>query len=529
MTNGRSDNKANGSAMSGMIRTVIEKRWLIAICLLAGWAAGSIAGWVLAPKYRSETVILIEQQKIPEHYVESNITTDLQQRLQTMSEQILSRTRLLTLIEKFNLYGGAAKPRDPEALVERIRKDIKIEMITAEGRRDQLSAFKVSYAAAKPELARDVTNDLTSLFINENLQNREQLSQDTTAFLQSQLDVARQSLTEQEEKLRQFRMQHAGELPEQLQSNLQILGGLQIQLQAANDALSQAQQRNLYLRSLLHQYQITGVSTKTDVGGASLPPTTDGKLTALKAQLAELQGKYTSKYPDVLRVKQQIAELEAQKAHETSTAGDSGEGASTLQVATDESSPTIQLRSELSANEFQIANEKAKIKRLEQQVELYQSRLNLTPERQQQASAVTRDYDQSRTYYETLLSKKLQSEMATNLEKRQQGEQFRVIDPPSLPTRPYSPNRLALSCAGLAGGLAVGMIIALLFELANPKISNESELMEFIGPGYALALPCFRTDEEAAAEHRRHVWEAVAACMLALMVPTVTLLGILKH
>ncbi|HZD31898.1 MAG TPA: XrtA system polysaccharide chain length determinant [Candidatus Angelobacter sp.] len=515
-------------ATSGMIRAVIEKRWLVAACLVAGWAAGTAAGWVLPPKYRSETVILIEQQKIPEHYVESNITTDLQQRLQTMSEQILSRTRLLTLIEKFGLYGGAATPHDPEALVEQMRKDIKIEMITAEGRRDQLSAFKVSYSASKPRLAHDVTNELTSFFINENLRDREQLSRDTTAFLQSQLDVARQSLTEQEEKLRAFRMQHDGELPEQLQSNLQILGGLQVQLQAANDALSQAEQRNLYLRSLLHQYQTTG-TPPAEGGGASAPLTTQGNLAALRAQLADLQGRYTEKYPDILRVKQQIAELEARQAKEVGGTGSSVADASTPRVMAEESSPTIQLRSELSANEFERQNEKGKIKRLEQQVEVYQSRLNLTPERQQQAAAVTRDYDQSRTYYESLLSKKLQSEMATELEMRQQGEQFRMIDPPSLPTQPYWPNRLALSCAGLAGGLVLGMAIAMLFELLRPKVSDESELAELIGPGYALALPAFRTDEEITATHRRHVWEAVAACALAVILPVITVWGNLKH
>jgi polysaccharide chain length determinant protein (PEP-CTERM system associated) len=514
--------------MGGMIRAVIEKRWIVAACLVAGWAAGTAAGWVLPPKYRSETVILIEQQKIPEHYVESNITTDLQQRLQTMSEQILSRTRLLTLIEEFKLYGGTAGPHDPEALVEQMRKDIKIEMITAEGRRDQLSAFKVSYSAAKPQLARDITKELTLLFINENLQDREQLSQDTTSFLQSQLDVARQSLTEQEEKLRQFRMQHVGELPEQLQSNLQILGGLQIQLQAANDALSQAEQRNLYLRSLLHQYQVTGSPVTADAGSA-IAQTTQGKLAALRAQLAELQGRYTEKYPDILRVKQQIAELEEQQTKEAAASGSSSADAVAPRVATEESSPTLQLRSELSANEFQIQNEKAKIKRLEQQVELYQSRLNSTPEREQQAAAVTRDYDQSRTYYETLLSKKLQSEMATNLEMRRQGEQFHMIDPPSLPTRPYWPNRLALSFAGLAAGLALGLAMVMLLEWVSPKISHESELAEFIGAGYALALPAFRTDNEIAVEHKRHIWEAVAAGVLAIALPVITILGNLKH
>src|SRR5271157_991012 len=431
MTETRSNTQTSASPLSATIARLFGRRWLIATCLVVGWAVGIAVGWLLPPKYRSETVILIEQQKVPEHYVESNIAVDQQQRLQTMSEQILSRTRLLALIDSFHLYGGNAKRRDSDALVEQMRKDIKIELIT--GSRDQLSAFKVSYSAVSPQLARDVTKEITSLFISENLQSREQMSRDTTSFLQSQLDEARQSLAEQEEKLRQFRSQHLGELPEQLQSNLQILEGLQVQLQAANDALSQAEQHSLYLRSLLHQYEISQAPAASGRAGSetSRPLTTPAQLAALRAQLSDLQGRYTDRYPDILRVKQQIAELEAQQAKESTSsqevAAASATDATAPTLPNGEASPVIQLRGELSANEFQIKREKEKIKRLEEQVEIYQSRLNSTPAREQQAAAVTRDYDQSRSYYETLLGKKLQSEMATNLEERRQGEQFSMI------------------------------------------------------------------------------------------------------
>jgi polysaccharide chain length determinant protein (PEP-CTERM system associated) len=514
-----------------IIRKLFQKRWLIAACLVTGWAVGTVVSWILPSRYRSETVILVEQQKVPEHYVESNITTDLQQRLQSMSEQILSRTRLLALIERFNLYGGMVHLGNQDALVERMRKDIHIEMITSG--RDQLSAFKVSYSAVTPVLARDVTKELTSLFISENLQNREQLSEDTTSFLQSQLDEARQSLTQQEEKLRQFRTQHSGELPDQLQSNLQILNGLQSQLQAANDGLTQAEQRNLYLRSLLNQYQMARSGTASNPTGneQTRGQSTQAELAAMRAQLAELQGRYTERYPDILRVKQQIAELEARQAKESGSPAERAASPSTdvSTPSTDEPSPVIQLRSELSANQFQLQNEKARIKQLEQQIEVYQSRLNATPEREQQAAAVTRDYDQSRAYYEALLSKKLQSEMATNLERRRQGEQFRMIDPPNLPSRPYWPNRLAFSFVGLATGLAVGVALTLLLELLSPRLNQESELGEFIGSGYVLALPAFETEHEHAHAHKRLIREAVAAGLLAAIIPAVTILSHLRQ
>jgi len=521
--------------MSATIARLFARRWLIAACLVAGWVIGTSISWTLTPKYRSETLILIEQQQVPEHYVESNIASDMQQRLQTMSEQILSRTRLLALIDSFNLYGENVNQRDRDALVEQMRKDIKIDLITSEGRRDQLSAFKVSYSAADPILARDVTKELTSLFISENLHNREQMSRDTTSFLQSQLDEAGRSLAEQEEKLRQFRTQHLGELPEQLQSNLQILGGLQIQLQAANDSLSQAEQHNLYLKSLLHQYQLSGTSAASDRPGSGMPPplTTQAQLAALRTQLSDLEGRYTDRYPDILRIKQQIADLEVQQAKESvsssEVAGASATGATTTAFAAGQASPMIQLRGELSANEFQIKREKEKIKRLEEQIEVYHSRLNSTPAREQQAAAVTRDYDQSRTYYETLLGKKLQSEMATNLEERKQGEQFRMIDPPSLPQSPYWPNRLACSLGGLALGLALGLAIATMLDLLSPRLTQESELAEFVGSGYILALPSLATELELRRAHKRHIVESVMAGLLAVIIPAVTLLAHFRH
>jgi succinoglycan biosynthesis transport protein ExoP len=535
MIDARSNTQTNAAPLSGTIVKLFNRRWLIAVCLVAGWAIGTTLSWILPPKYRSETLILIEQQRVPEHYVESNIAIDLQQRLQTMTEQILSRTRLLALIDSFHLYGGNLSHSDPDALVEQMRKDIKIDLITGEGRRDQLSAFKVSYSAAHPLLARDVTKELTALFISENLQNREQMSRDTTSFLQSQLDEARQSLAEQEDKLRQFRTQHLGELPEQLQSNQQILGGLQIQLQATNDALSQEEQHGLYLRSLLHQYQLSLPPDASDRLGSGMNTalTKQAQLAALRAQLSDLQGRYTDRYPDILRVKQQIAELEAQQVKEFASspeaAAASAPNASAPALPTGEASPVVQLRGELSANEFQIKREKEKIKRLEDQVETYQSRLNSTPAREQQAAAVTRDYEQSRTYYETLLGKKLQSEMATNLEERRQGEQFRVIDPPSLPQRPYWPNRLACSFGGLAVGLAIGLAITMLLDLLNPRLSQESELAEFIGSGYTLALPAIATEQELARTRKQRVMEVVAAGLLAAIIPVVTALAHLRH
>jgi succinoglycan biosynthesis transport protein ExoP len=510
---------------------VNHRRWIVLAFVLLGWTIGTGLGWFLPARYRSETVILIEQQKVPEHYVEPNVSADLQQRLQNISQRILSRTRLLRLIDKFDLYNAHAVHADPDALVEKMRRDIGIELMKGEGRREELSAFKVSYSAGSPQLAKDVTSELTSFFIDEDLRNREQLSENTTTFLSSQLDDARKSLAEQEEKLRQFRGKYLGELPEQMQGNLQILGGLQSQLQAATDALTQAEQRNLSLRSQLNQSQAASHGSNGTVKADGSTPAQ--RLASLQAQLRELNGRYTAMHPDILVLKQEIAHLEAQqtpgvqdgKDRIAATENSSGE----RNADGSNNSVSAQLSTELSANAFEIANQKAKIKRLEEEIERYQGRLNLTPVLEQQAAAVTRDYEQSRTYYDSLLAKKLQSEMATNLEKRREGEQFIMIDPPQLPQRPFSPNRLGLALGGLGVGLLLGLAIVALLEIAvRPRIYLERELSELARSAFTLSIPPLATAVELRRKSKMRVLEAVAAGVFCVIVPAITLLTYYK-
>ena len=211
----------------------LRRRWYLILPMFLGWALVVLSTWFMSPKYRSETVIIVEQQKVPEQYVVSNVAVDLQQRLQSMSQQILSRTRLLGIIDSFQLYrrNGRKQP-DPDLLVQQMRKDIKIDLVQAPGRPWELSAFKISYSAPTALLAQQVTKELSSLFIEENLQNRQQLSEDTTKFLENQLEQARKNLASQEERLRDFKARYLGELPEQLTTNIQILSGLQARLQA---------------------------------------------------------------------------------------------------------------------------------------------------------------------------------------------------------------------------------------------------------------------------------------------------------
>src|ERR1035438_4275750 len=234
--------------IKGMVR---RRRWQFLVPFFCGWALVWGASWLIPSTYRSGTLILVEQPSVPEKYVVSNIDSDIQHQLDSITQQILSRTRLLRIIDSLGLYAQERKHKGPDDLVEIMRKDIEIELSHGDDRK--LSAFNIYYASRDPKMAQEATSELANLFITENIEERQKRSENTTNFLGDQLDQARAKLAAQEAKLRVFKDQHLGELPTQTQSNLQSLAGLQNQVQANEDSLNRAQQQNTYLESLVNQ------------------------------------------------------------------------------------------------------------------------------------------------------------------------------------------------------------------------------------------------------------------------------------
>ncbi|MEO8726801.1 MAG: Wzz/FepE/Etk N-terminal domain-containing protein [Acidobacteriaceae bacterium] len=501
-----------------------RRRWWILLPTVVIWGAVLGASWLVPARYKSETVVLVEQQKIPAQYVTPNIGVDLQLQLQSMTEQILSRTRLLRIMNDLDLYGIKEKTQNPDLLVEQMRDDITIELV--KGAREELSGFKVSYSARDPHIAQAVAQQLTSLFLEENMQNRQELSEDTTRFLESQLDYARKDLEQQELALREFRMKHLGELPDQMQSNLQILTGLQSRLQAATEALSRAEQQRLYLASMMTRYGGEG-----DVPGVAGdgPLTLEQQLTALEVQLAEANARYTPLHPDVARLKQKISDTERllQTGRDSAQAKNAGNVEAAAAVR-HRSTPALELEGQIKANELEISTRKKDIADAQAEINQYQSRLNLTPVREQQLASLTRNHDQSRSSYESLLAKKMESQMATNLEKRQQGQQFRILDPPSLPRSPYFPIRMKFSGAGLAGGLCFGLALAMLMEALQPRIYSEADVRGLLAAPILGTVPPLSTVEEIQKRVRQTWVEWIAASLLVITVPALTLLTYLK-
>ena len=503
----------------GEIKGIVRRRrWQFLLPFFCGWLLVWGASWVIPSTYRSGTLILVDQPSVPEKFVESNIDNDIQHQLDSITQQILSRTRLLKIIDTLGLYAKDRKHKSPDDLVESMRKDIEIELTHSDDKK--LSSFNIYYASRDPKMAQAATAELANLFISENLEQRQERSENTTTFLEDQLAQARANLASQEAKLRVFKDQHLGELPTQTQSNLQILAGLQNQLQANQDSLNRAKQQNAYLESLTNQYRSMGQSSKSGetVGPAGLAAV-DKELDLLKTQLADLTSHYTDNYPDVRKTREQVARTEkirdriiGEMNNPAANATAAPNAPSPLDAKT---GPMLEMESQLKANRLEISSREAEIKDEQNKINQYQARLNMAPVMEQQFADITRDYDQSKTDYEALLAKKNQSEMSTDLEKTQQGERFRMLDPPNLPAKPYKPNRLILCGGGLAFGLILGGGFAFAKEKISGKIYSEREIKKVIPFEVIAEIPPIESLEEQSA-HRRGVWLAGAAAVIIM-------------
>src|ERR1700723_3328175 len=280
------EQSSDGLDLKQLLSFVRRRHIHFLIPLFVGFLLVWGASWVLPVRYKSSTLILVEQPTMPKNYVEPNVTDDLQNRLQSITQQILSRTRLLLIIDKLNLYSNSRGQITPDEKVELMRKDIGIELVHGT-QANQISAFRINYSAGDPHVAQRVTGELTNLFISENLKVRQQQSEDTTNFIGSQLEIARANLAEQEAKVREFKGQHEGELPSQEASNLQILSGLQAQLQNEQDTLNAAKQQRVYLQTLIEQYRTVHATSRSADGTPTGLKGSDKNLDKLKEDLAK--------------------------------------------------------------------------------------------------------------------------------------------------------------------------------------------------------------------------------------------------
>jgi len=449
--------------------------------------------------------------------------TDIQAHLQTLAGEILSGRRLQVIIDDLHLYSSSGLDRlfSGSDVIARMRKDIKIDLNPTSAthappvsKSSVLATFTISYSGSNPHSVQEVTSRLASLFIDENVHSREQASENTTQFLDQQLEQARTHLDEERKRIKQFKAQYLGQLPDQLQSNLQILNALQARLQQANDGLNRSEEQKLYLSSMMNAYRETpslgGLGMVNAAGDADVD--IDAELVHLKSELSKAQARYTNEHPTVVQIQDEIAKAEKLKAQMKK--GDQPMSRSLAEV-----------QSQLKGTELDIQNRKKEISGIQSQMQAYETRLNETPMREQQLADLSGDYDQKRENYDLLVKKRDDSALATNMERNQQGENFVVLDPPRFPVSPYFPNRLLFTIAGLALGLVAATCTGFLRETLDDRIHADKEVSTVSKLPTLVSIPLLITARDTVAAQWQTRKEVTCAIVTVVVMAVSTLLA----
>ena len=453
--------------------------------------AGFLISYAFPAKYTSQSLVLVEEQKVPQGYVKSVVTEDLTQRIATLQQQVLSRNRLQPMIDRLGLAKGGKNLDD---VIDDIRQNVAIEPVESElsvasstkkrPGQSNVPGFYVNFTAANPREAQQICNELTSMLLEENLKSREQVAQSTTDFLTRQLEDAKRNIDDLDGKLANFKRQYMGQLPGDEDNNMKILMGLNSQLDADTQALNRAQQDRTYTESLLAQQLASWKSSQSTTNPQSL----EQQLSALQTQLLQLQARYTDDHPDVIKTKADVAEVK-KKLAELNAAGSKGSDNTTEKGSLNEPPEIRQLRLQIHQYEEVIAQASRDQKRLQEQIKLYQGRVALSPSVEEQYKSLTRNYDTALKFYQDLLAKKSESEMATDMERRQQGEQMRLLNPANLPDTPSFPNRLLFAGGGLGVGLGIGLGLALWLELRDKAIRTEQDVTAALDLPMLVSVP----------------------------------------
>jgi len=554
--------KANSISLQDYVEIFWRRKWWLVIPLVLGVMAGYVACFFIPPSYQSSTLILVEPQKVPTSYVASTVPGTVDDRLRTISQQIMSRTNLSRIIKEYSLYKredvAPAKRNDllgrvqdkvkqilvqsglsreeistplsqdevPEEIIERMRKDIALKVIGKE-------AFSVTYNGQNPNTVMRVTNTLALLFIEENLKIRERQAEGTSEFLGSQLVEAERELQKQEHKLKEYQQQHRGAMPAQLDTNLRTLDRLQKDLNSIDDSIKSAEltqaderknaaeeRRALQDLMLLQSTAPTSALQPQPLAPKLQAPT---KLEVLKQELARLRATFNENYPDIVSITKQIEELSKTAPQQSEPATPSGAsapgtsaelGALPSPAATSILTPAATKKAAYparegraqgtavaalpvvnsSAIEREIAALRARRERLIAQMQKLEEYVNATPANEEKLTELMRDHSISLKNYQSILEKRLHAKISENLEKKQQSEQFRILDPANFPTDPARPNRpLVVGIGGaLGGGLGIGLI--LLLHYFNPVLGKPEDIYGTFGIPVLVTIPRYHTD-----------------------------------
>ena len=477
--------------LEDVIEIILRRKWFIIIPFLLSIVGTLLALIFIPPVYKSTTLILVEPQKVPEAYVKSTITVDINDRVNTITQQVMSRTRLESIIKEFDLYKDAKDKLTSDEVVDLMRGNIEVAL---KGGTRNSSSFMIAYMGNNPETVMHVTSRLASLFIEENLKVREQQAEGTTEFLDAQLQGLKTVLEDQEGQIKAYKEKFMGELPSQLEANLRTLDRFQLELQSTNDALRSAEDRKIMLEKQVSEINPNLIMERGG-GGVSAVDPRRARLLNLQTELSQFSTVYTDKYPDIIRFKNEITELEKElQIEKTPEQGPKAPKAPVMvrpPGAGDNPLYTI-LYNQLIEVSSESKNLKEKQKEIAKNIAVLQGRVERIPAREQQMAALVRDYENTKANYQNLLNKKLDAQLAENLEKRQKGEQFKVLDPANLPLKPFKPDRNKIILLGLAIGLGSGAGLVFLLEYIDASFRKDEDVYAVLGLPVFASVPKIR-------------------------------------
>ena len=468
--------------MEDVKRVVRKAWWLVPICAVVGGGIGLLIASSLPKEYTSQTLVLVAKPTVPTEYVKPVVTEDLNRRLASMQEQILSRTRLEPVIEQFGLYAEDRNKVHIEELIDRLRKAIEISPLAPmAGTEDRsMPGFSVKVTFNNPQAAQQICTSITSMFMEQNASALEQQAVRTTSFLTEELNKAKENLDQQDAKLAQFKRQYMGSLPEEEQSNLGVLMSLNSQLEANSQALNRAQQDKAFGESLLDQQEATWKASQTGPN----PETLENQVRVVQEQLTALEALYTPKHPDVIKKRSQLEDLKKRIAEAPQPPSPAKEKAPSVEP------PQIQqLRASLRQQDLNIADLTKRQSQIQDQIRILQARVQASPMVEQQLKEFTRNYQSAADFYNELLKNREHSAMATSLAHQQEGEQFRVLDPPSLPASPSFPKKINFVGEGSGAGLVLALGTLYLLMTLDKTLHTEKDVETCLGVPVLVAIP----------------------------------------
>lgn len=468
----------------------VRRKWWIIVPVLLSILAGAVYIKITPKSYKANTLILVEGQKVPTSYVRSTVTESLQSRLHTITQQVYSRTNLEKIIEQFNLDADNRKEKPTAELVKNLRQKININL-RGSGR---TQAFEISFIWHNPKTVAEVTNAIASQFIEQNLKVREDMAMGTTAFLENEAEKMRIELEDHEKRLELFNKQHMGMLPSELESNLNILGQLKEELNHLETRIQAENAQAVMLQRQAQMIQMEQMQPSDfieivldEAGGMQSEDITD-----LESQVRQLRLRYTEKHPDVVALRRRISLIQQNLTDDT-TGNEASPSESVEDFPAQFDNPLAfqqdQIKFQLEGINKNIESYQKKISNVKKEIQSYNNRIKRIPEVELDLTKLTRNYSTMQSRYQSLLQKKINARMSEELERRQKGEQFKVLDSAIIPEKPVKPDVKRVMLIALLAGLGIGCGLAYLREIMDGSFYSTEDLEAFLGAKVLVSIP----------------------------------------